>query len=154
MASEVTRAPRRPISVLVVVYTRQGEVLALKRTRPFEFWQSITGSLLDGETHAQAAARELEEETGLCVSGENLTYTGVSRVFVIDSRWRHRYPDGIVENVEFEWHLCLDSREDVRLNPAEHSKFEWLHIDEAIERFWSWTNVEALQGIQRNLPLK
>ncbi len=126
-------------------------MLALKRTRPFEFWQSITGSLLEGESHVNAAVRELHEETGIAASPDSLSYTGVSRVFVIDPRWRHKYPDGIVENVEFEWHLPLESRADVALNPAEHSNFEWLPIDVAIERFWSWTNVEALEGIRLQL---
>ncbi|MCW8948496.1 MAG: NUDIX domain-containing protein, partial [Sedimenticola sp.] len=40
---------KRPESVLVVIYTDQGEVLMLNRTRPKGFWQSVTGSLKWGE---------------------------------------------------------------------------------------------------------
>ena len=54
---------RRPVSVLVVVFTDAGEVLLLRRAKPFDFWQSITGSLHADESHAQAARRELLEET-------------------------------------------------------------------------------------------
>src|SRR5690606_10129209 len=67
--------PRRPESVLVIVYVPSGETLLLKRCQPFGFWQSVTGSLLEGETHAAAAARELREETGFTSEGE-LTFSG------------------------------------------------------------------------------
>ncbi|MEM7433405.1 MAG: NUDIX domain-containing protein, partial [Pseudomonadota bacterium] len=93
---------RRPVSVLVTVVTRDQQTLLLKRQRPFEFWQSITGSLKPGESHGMAAKRELYEETGLTDEGV-LEYTGVNRQFVIDSRWRHKFAVGAAENVEFEW---------------------------------------------------
>ena len=56
---------KRPESVLVLVCTRAGEILLLERSRPRGFWQSVTGSLEWGETAADAAARELFEETGM-----------------------------------------------------------------------------------------
>lgn len=141
---------RRPESVLVVVYAASGEVLLLHRQRPFEFWQSITGSLLPDETHDSAAARELAEETGFEDNG-TLAYTGVSRIFVIDPRWRDRYPPGIFENVEYEWRFRLDAPRDVVLSPSEHSAFTWVPLEEAIERVWSWTNREALEDLARDL---
>lgn len=141
---------RRPESVLVVVYAGSGEVLLLHRHRPFEFWQSITGSLLPGETHASAAARELGEETGYADNG-TLEYTGVSRVFVIDPRWRDRYPPGVFENVEYEWRFRLERPRPVTLSPSEHSDFCWVPLEEAIGRVWSWTNREALEDLARDL---
>ncbi|HUH00249.1 MAG TPA: NUDIX domain-containing protein, partial [Gammaproteobacteria bacterium] len=57
--------PKRPISVLVVVHTRSGEVLLLERIQPPGWWQSVTGSLEAGETPWDAAVRELHEETGM-----------------------------------------------------------------------------------------
>lgn len=141
---------RRPESVLVVVYAASGEVLLLHRQQPFEFWQSITGSLLPGESHDSAAARELAEETGFADVGR-LAYTGVSRVFVIDPRWRNRYPPGVFENVEYEWRFRLDAPRDVTLSPSEHSAFTWVPLHEAVERVWSWTNREALEDLARDL---
>ncbi|RLA27835.1 MAG: dihydroneopterin triphosphate diphosphatase, partial [Gammaproteobacteria bacterium] len=32
--------PRRPESILVVVYTDNADILLLKRSQPFAFWQS------------------------------------------------------------------------------------------------------------------
>src|SRR3989344_4273789 len=60
-----TRKFKRPESVLVVVYTRTGKVLLLKRADDPDFWQSVTGSLLWEETEPQqAAVRELREGSG------------------------------------------------------------------------------------------
>jgi len=150
MSSRTEHPPRRPVSVLVVVYSSDGQVLLLKRCRPFVFWQSVTGSLLAGEAHDEAARRELFEETGID-AGAGLVYDGISRVFVIDPRWRHRYPAGVVENVEFEWRLELESTCAVQLEVKEHTQYEWVPIDKAVERVWSWTNREALEGIALTL---
>lgn len=142
---------RRPLSVLVIVYSSQGDVLLLKRALPFEFWQSITGSLFDGETHVDAAVRELREETGLGPDDCELSFSGNERVFTIDPRWRDRYAPGVVENLEYEWRCRLDRPRPVRLNPEEHSEYCWLPIAQAIESVWSWTNRDALIALQDNL---
>lgn len=142
--------PRRPESVLVVVYTDDGRALLLRRRQPFDFWQSVTGSLLPGETHAAAAARELKEETGFEREGE-LAFSGRRRGFVIDPRWRNRYPAGVTVNTEYEWHYRMPETRDAVLNEAEHSEYRWLPIEEAIEAVWSWTNREALRELRETL---
>lgn len=141
---------RRPVSVLVLVYAADGSILLLRRARPFDFWQSVTGSLQRDETHAAAAARELAEETGFSAEGR-LTFSGNSRVFTIDPRWRARYAPGVTENVEFEWHYRLPARSDVALDASEHSEYRWFSLDRAIEAVWSWTNREALVELRDHL---
>jgi dATP pyrophosphohydrolase len=118
----------------------------LRRSKPFDFWQSITGSLKQDESHADAAARELAEETGLTNEGI-LTFSGMSRQFVIDPRWRERFAPGVVENVEFEWRYRLPAITDVVLDAEEHSEYCWLPVIEAAEKVWSWTNRDALKMI-------
>ena len=138
---------RRPESVLVVVFTDEGDVLLLKRMLPFEFWQSVTGSLLSGESHAAAAKRELYEETGLTGEG-GLEFTGVSRQFTIDPRWRDRFAPGVVENVGYEYRYRMQNRSPITLTDDEHSDFEWLPLSEAVSRVWSWTNKQAIEQLQ------
>ena len=121
-------------------------MLLLRRAQPFDFWQSITGSLNDGESHADAAQRELFEETGLRDEGE-LVYTGVSRQFLIDPRWRDRFGPGMAENVEFEWRYCLPRPVDIQVDGDEHTEFRWLPVAEAIDVVWSWTNRDALRSL-------
>ena len=137
---------RRPVSVIVVVCSEDGRALLLKRTEPFDFWQSVTGSLETGESHEQAARRELIEETGLTDEGQ-LVFTGVSRQFAIDPRWRHRFATGVVENVEFEWHYRVARPVDIRVDAKEHTEFQWLPFAAAADRVWSWTNGDALRSL-------
>jgi len=141
---------RRPVSVLVVVYTERGDVLLLRRIKPFDFWQSITGSLNDGESVADAARRELHEETGLSDAG-TLSYAGIVRHFDIDPRWRYRFPPGVVQNREHEWRYRLTDCIDIQMDAEEHSEYRWCPIDAAIDCVWSWTNREALEGLRASL---
>ena len=133
------------------MHTHDARVLLLKRRAPFEFWQSVTGSLDEGENPAECARRELREETGLD-AGSRLVDTGISRVFTIDPRWRDRYSPGITENREYEWRLTLDEPAEIEIDVGEHSAWRWVGIDQAIESVWSWTNREALEALRTNLP--
>jgi dATP pyrophosphohydrolase len=139
-------ALRRPVSVMVVVLSRDGCTLLLRRSKPFDFWQSVTGSLHPGESHAAAARRELYEETGLAGEGE-LSYSGISRQFVIDPRWRGKFAAGAIENVEFEWHYRLPDKAAIKICKEEHSEYCWLPVAEATHKVWSWTNRAALNGL-------
>jgi lipoyl(octanoyl) transferase len=66
-------APLRTVSVVPV--TADGRVLLLRRAPDRGgFWQPVTGRLDPGETAAQAARRELREETGADVPVEPLGY--------------------------------------------------------------------------------
>ena len=129
----------------MVVGSGDGTVLLLERSEPFAFWQSVTGSLQPGESHADAARRELMEETGLSGEGD-LYFSGVSRQFAIDPRWRDRFGPGIVENVEFEWHYRLRHPVDIKLSRTEHSDYRWVPAEGAIEMAWSWTNRDAIRS--------
>lgn len=136
---------RRPESVLIVVHT-DNEALLLRRKAPFEFWQSVTGSLLPQESHAAAAARELREETGLSDEGR-LSCTGVSRRFEIDPRWRNRFGSGVTDNLEYEYRYKLPGRVEISLDEYEHTAMEWVTLVDALDRVWSWTNKAALRQL-------
>jgi dATP pyrophosphohydrolase len=138
---------RRPVSVLVVIHSDDGKALLLRRVPPFDFWQSVTGSLQAGESHADTARRELFEETGLRDEGV-LEYSGVSRQFVIDPRWRHKFAPGVVENVEFEWRFRLPAPVDISMSNDEHCEYCWLPIAAAAQQVWSWTNRDALAALR------
>ena len=137
---------KRPESVLIVVHTPALDCLLLERVEPRGFWQSVTGSLRPGETAAECAARELEEETGLAPEG--LRDAHVQRSFPILPAWRSRYAPGVDSNVEHQWYLEVPAVRAIRLEPAEHVAYLWLPIEAAIERVASWTNREALQLLQ------
>ena len=135
---------KRPVSVLVVVFTAAGEFLLMKRIRPAGFWQSVTGSLRAGESARGAALRELKEETGL-LGAASLIDLRQSRLFPIVRAWRARYANGVCFNREHWFALQLPNRRIIRLNPAEHSQCVWLTLDKALQLASSWTNREAMR---------
>lgn len=133
--------------MLVIVHTDDLQVLLLKRAQPFPFWQSVTGSLDAGESPAEAARRELIEETGLVDQGQLIDII-TSRCFTIDPRWLDRYPDGVTENTEHEFRYRLNAPVDITTDPAEHGDWQWVPIEEAINLVWSWTNKTALEALK------
>ena len=79
-----------PVSTLVVVYTAALEVLLLERADRPGFWQSVTGSQLEGEALAATATREVAEETGLDAEKFGLREWNLQNVYEIYPVWRHR----------------------------------------------------------------
>ena len=136
---------RRPESVLVIIHTVALDCLLLERLVPVGFWQSVTGSLGWDETPAEAAAREVREETGLVP--DPLRDAGITRSFPILPAWRSRYAPEVRENREHLWYLELAERTPVKLNPAEHRRAEWLSVKAAIAKASSWTNREGLEWL-------
>lgn len=133
---------KRPESVLVVVYTRAGEVLVLRRRRPADFWQSVTGSLRwDEDDPMVTARRELREETGL--TDVEIVDCHVSNRFPILPAWQARYGEAR-ENVEHVFRVELPARAPIALNPQEHGEYLWLTRETAAARVSSWTNRDAI----------
>ncbi|MFK7856310.1 MAG: dihydroneopterin triphosphate diphosphatase [Granulosicoccus sp.] len=143
-SSKVRSLFKRPESVLVVVYTQALEVLLICRHSPADFWQSVTGSLEEGELPAEAAQRELFEETGIDAT---VSDHAVSRVFPIRDPWRKRYAPGVTENREHEFSVQLPNRCDIVLEPSEHCDYCWLPMVDAIAKVGSRTNRAALKSI-------
>ncbi len=135
-----------PISVLVVIHTRDLRVLLLERAGHPGYWQSVTGSL-DSRDEALpvAAARELFEETGIQRQADEMFFWNVVNKFEIFPMWRHRYAPGVAQNVEHVFSLEVEAVQEIRLAHAEHTAYEWLPWEEAAARCFSWSNRDAIR---------
>ena len=134
-----------PRSVLVVIHTRDLQVLLIERADWPGFWQSVTGSV-DHEQEAllQTAVREVREETGIDAAQFVLTDWAIENRFEIFTKRRRRYPPGTTHNIERVFGLLLPEPQPVTLAPAEHTGFEWLPWREAAEKCVSWSNRDAI----------
>ena len=139
--------PRRfktPVSVLVVIHTRDLQVLLLERADAPDFWQSVTGSQEDGETLRETAIREVAEETGLEPACYVLSDWNLENRYEIFERWRHRYAPGVGHNTEHVFGLLLPEPVPVTLSPREHLQACWLPWEAAAARCFSSSNAAAI----------
>ena len=102
-----------PESVLVVIHTRDLEVLLLERADRPGFWQSVTGSKEHrAEAARDTAIREVAEETGIEIGSERVPSAALSdwkltTTYEIYEHWRHRYGPGVTENLEHTFGLLV-----------------------------------------------
>ena len=127
---------RQPHEVLVFV--RRGvDFLVLHRSqRQGAYWHSVAGGVEVGETAAEAARRELHEETGLAAEPAS---TGQSFTYVPED-WEPHAGIGLVRVDCFvadappAWEPQLD---------WEHDAYRWCGADEAAELLF-WPEPSAL----------
>lgn len=150
----MTHVQKRPSSVLVVLHTPDLQILLLERLSPSGFWQSVTGSLETGETCLQAAARELEEETGLpCPDQNAFRDWGLSNRFLIPTSALPRYPAGCRYNNERVLSYRCQAPFPPRISPTEHRQGLWLPWEKAVLLSNSWTNRDAIRLVAASDPL-
>ena len=140
-----------PISVLVVIYKSNGEVLLIERADKANFWQSVTGSLdaID-EDLSVAAAREVLEETGIDV--QTLPINSLQDMhrqieYEIYPQWRYRYAPGVTRNTEHWFSLLVPNNITITLAPREHVAYQWLPFAGAASQCFSASNGEAILSL-------
>lgn len=133
---------KQPVSVLVVIYDNNRQILLLERADKPGFWQSVTGSLEPGETIEQTAKRELAEETGI-YSNDILNWQQ-SSIYEIYPHWRHRYAPGVTHNTEHIFSLCVTAETPILLSPREHLDYIWCSPEQAAEKVFSPSNRSAI----------
>ena len=140
-----------PISVLVVIYKSNRDVLLIERADREGFWQSVTGSLdAPNEDLALAASREVFEETGIAV--DQLPVGSLRNMdhhieYEIYPEWRFRYPPGVTRNTEHWFSLEVPDDIQIQLAPREHVDYKWLPFKEAAKKCFSRSNGEAIMRL-------
>lgn len=144
-----------PQSVLVVIHTREREVLLIERADAPGTWQSVTGSKDDeNESFEDTAIREVAEETGIVVGSPAVPRAALRdwqlrNVYEIFPAWRHRYAPGVMLNTEHVFGLVVPRDTPVMLAPREHLAWRWLPWREAADACFSFSNAEAILHLPR-----
>jgi dihydroneopterin triphosphate diphosphatase len=159
-----------PESVLVVIYTKDLNILLIERADKPGYWQSVTGSKdKTDEPLFETAVREVWEETGIRIEGKegplqdahkgptlylprkNLQDWQLCNVYEIYPVWRHRYAPGVTHNTEHVFGLMVPDGIPVTLSPQEHLRHMWLPYRKAADQCFSASNAEAILQLPRHL---
>jgi 8-oxo-dGTP pyrophosphatase MutT (NUDIX family) len=107
--------------VQVVLFCEETQSILMLLTTPQRgsIWQNVTGSVEAGETFAQAALRELHEETGLVLDPEQLE----------DLSWSFSFIDSKGRDVEEHCFLALAPKKfNAVVDKKEHLRLWWKKI--------------------------
>ena len=133
-------------SVLVVIYAKDtNRVLMLQRQDDPDFWQSVTGTIENGETPKNTAIRELWEEVWLEIS-ENSTALfdcKESIEFEIFPHFRYKYAPNVTHCREYWFLLAMEQEFEPVL--SEHLAYQWVSPEQAIQMTKSSNNAEAIR---------
>ena len=141
---------KQPHSVLVVIHTPEMQILLLERAAHAGYWQSVTGSREAGETSMATALREVEEETGIKATADNMVDWRITNRYEIFQEWRHRYAPGVSTNEESVFSLCVPENTPIRIAPEEHRQYRWLPWQTAAEHCFSWSNRDAIHLLSKH----
>jgi len=138
---------RRPEEVFILV-RRGDEYLVVHRSpRQGSYWHFVAGALEPGETFAEAAARELREETGLVAEPADVDRTFAYSLAEEPERLP-AYPPGteriVVHSFLVEappgWEPTLD---------WEHDDYRWCSAEAAVELLYWPEPAEVLRELAR-----
>jgi 8-oxo-dGTP pyrophosphatase MutT (NUDIX family) len=112
---ETAPEPNRPRGLGVLALIERDGSLLLERRTDAPLWSLIAGAVEDSESLTDALRREVQEETGLAVSGYELfgTFSDPSRIV--------SYPDGnVIQVASFAYLVEVESFEGLR--PSSESE--------------------------------
>lgn len=120
-------------------------VFLLLKTLPVRgsYWQPVTGSVDAGETLAQAALREAQEETGLTFMGQPYQ---VGNSFQFQSRWG-RMAEEFGFALEAQGLGLGEEGQQVLLDSHEHEAWQWVGAQEALALLKHSSNAEILKQL-------
>ena len=110
-----------------IFVTRGGKFLLMHRAHD-DYWHVAAGVVEEGESVADAAARELREETGLDLP---ITDLAMPQGYVVPETMRSEYAPGVTEVAIGNFAVEAPAGWEPVLN-EEHDDYRWLGLSDAI----------------------
>lgn len=130
----IIRSPETQSVQVIVMSVPDRRILLLKRNPVHgDFWQPVTGFLEPGESPAETASRELEEETGLVGRPQSLNH---EQSFLLDP-WQVGGENLQRPTIHREYSFLLTVPSPpprLRIDPGQHATAGWFTIEEATRR--------------------
>ena len=127
----------------VAVFVHRGDQLLVLHRAQENYWHVVAGALEQGETYADAAARELQEETGLVARPTDMH---LEQTYAITARERPLYPPGTSGVVIANFHVEAPAGWEPRLN-EEHDRHAWADFAVARELMKWLETQEAIDAL-------
>jgi 8-oxo-dGTP pyrophosphatase MutT (NUDIX family) len=131
----------------VAIFVHRGEQLLVVHRAQDNYWHVVAGALEQGETFSDAAARELQEETGLIAQPTDM---GLEQTYAITARERPLYPAGTAGVVIGNFHVEAPAGWEPQLN-EEHDRYEWADLLAARELMQWLETQEAIDLLAEQL---
>lgn len=132
---------RPALDVAGVCCEYDGKILLIQRSihvsQP-ETWGFAAGKAEKGETIIETALRELKEETGLVLKQNDITY--LMKMYC-------RQP--AIDYIFHGFAIVLTEKPAICLNPQEHSAYQWVTVEEALQMNLMGGGQCALRQYQR-----
>lgn len=141
---------RAPFQILAIPYRRDaGLRFCVLHRADMDQWQFVAGGGEDDETPAEAAVREILEETGVRADAVTrlVSMAYIPADVIAERRRKHWAKDTFVLP---EYHFAFECVPDIRLSD-EHLACEWLSYPDAISRLKWDSNKTALYELNCRL---
>ena len=129
---------RKKVQVVIMAIPPPKNVLLLQTNQQRGcFWQNITGNVEAGESFAQAALREIEEET---------KFHHLKTLSPLDLTLEFYHPRYNITCIEKCFLALLPSLATPQLDPSEHLNFKWIPLNEITPQHYHYdSNFKAYE---------
>lgn len=120
-----------------VILNKKNELL-LVRKKKSKYFQLTGGKIDPDETEIDTVIREIEEEIGLHVSMDQLTYLGKHETIAVNEKDTRVHGSIFIVQLQEDFvpKIAHEIEEYVWINPSNYTQYTWAHLAEEFVQPW------------------